>query len=174
MSSIEDQFLDLKEHHSQYSAIDPKTTLKESASGKTIFLTGASRGIGQATAVAFAQAGAEAVYITARSEKGLKETKAKVAEANPGTQCAYMVCDVTDAEQVKTAVEDCANKFGGIDIVDANAGILDKWDKIGESDVSRWWRSYGSLHNCVRVIYIELVQIYPLLRILNYLLIDNQ
>ena len=142
MSSIQTQFLNLKTHHSQYSDIDPKTTLKGSASGKTIFLSGASRGIGRATAVAFAQAGAKAIYITARSEKALEETKAKITEANPETQCAYMICDVTDAEQVKAAIEDCVSKFGCIDVADANAGYLDKWNKIGESDISSWWKSW--------------------------------
>jgi NAD(P)-dependent dehydrogenase (short-subunit alcohol dehydrogenase family) len=142
MSSIETQFLNLKEHHSQYPDIDPRTTLKGSASGKTIFLSGASRGIGQATSVAFAQAGAEAIYITARSEDALKKTKAKITEANPKTQCAYMICDVTDADQVKAAVEDCVARFGGIDVADANAGYLGKWPKIGESDISSWWMSW--------------------------------
>ena len=89
MSSIETQFLNIKAHHAQYSAIDPKTILKGSASGKIVFITGASQGIGQATAIAFAQAGAKAVYITARSEKALEETRARVKEANPETQCAY-------------------------------------------------------------------------------------
>lgn len=142
MSSIQTQFLNFKIHHSQYSDIDPKTTLKGSALGKTIFLSGASRGIGQATAIAFAQAGAEAIYITARSEKDLAETKTKIIEANPETQCAYMVCDVTDSGQVKAAVEDCITKFGSIDVADANAGYLDKWSKIGESDISSWWKSW--------------------------------
>jgi NAD(P)-dependent dehydrogenase (short-subunit alcohol dehydrogenase family) len=142
MSSIETQFLNFKAHHAQYPEIDPTTTLQGSASGKTIFLSGASRGIGQATAVAFAQAGAEAIYITARSEKALEETKAKVTEANPETRCAYMVCDVTDAGQVQAGIEDCVTRFGGIDIADANAGYLDKWTKIGESDISSWWRSW--------------------------------
>lgn len=142
MSSIDTQFLDLKEHHSRYPEIDPGTTLKGSASGKTVFVSGASRGIGQATAVAFAQAGATAVYITARSEKALAETQAKVVEANLETQCAYRVCDVTDAGQVEAAIEDCVSKFGGIDVADANAGYLDNWCKIGESDVDSWWRSW--------------------------------
>ncbi len=142
MSSIETQFLNLKTHHSQYSEIDPKTTLKGRASGKTIFLSGASRGIGQATGVAFAQAGAEAIYVTARSQKELEETRTKIIKANPKTQCAYMVCDVTNADQVKAAVEDCVTKFGGIDVADTNAGYLDKWCKIGESDISSWWWSF--------------------------------
>lgn len=142
MSSMETQFLNLKSHHAPYSEIDPKTTLKGSAAGKTIFLTGASQGIGQATAVAFAQAGAKAVYITARSQKALEETIAKITDANPETQCAYMVCDVTDAGQVKAAIEDCVTKFGSLDVADANAGYLDKWGKIGESDIASWWRSW--------------------------------
>jgi NAD(P)-dependent dehydrogenase (short-subunit alcohol dehydrogenase family) len=142
MSSIQTQFLDLKTHHSQYSDINPKTTLRGSASGKTIYISGASRGIGLATAVAFAQAGAEAIYITARSEKALEETKTIITEANPETRCAYMVCDVTNAGQVKSAIENCVTEFGGIDVVDANAGYLNKWKKIGESDISSWWRSW--------------------------------
>jgi hypothetical protein len=48
MSSIQTQFLNLRAHHAPYPAIDPNTTLEGSASGKTVFLTGASRGIGQA------------------------------------------------------------------------------------------------------------------------------
>ncbi len=142
MDSLQTQYLDLKEHHSPYPKIDPKDMLKDSAKDKVVFLSGASKGIGQATAVAFAQAGAKAVYITARSQKELEETKAKVIEANPDTQCEYQVCDVTHAVQVKEAVDDCANKFGGIDIADANAGYLDKWTKIGESDIESWWRSW--------------------------------
>jgi NAD(P)-dependent dehydrogenase (short-subunit alcohol dehydrogenase family) len=142
MSSIQTQFLDIKAHHSQYPAIDPKNALKGSASGKIIFITGASQGIGQATAVAFAQAGAKAIHITARSEKALEETKARVREANPETQCEYMVCDVTDENQVKASIQDCAGKFGGIDVVDSNAGYLNPWKKISESDTANWWKTW--------------------------------
>lgn len=142
MSSIQTQFMNFSEHHSTYPAIDPNSELKGRALGKTVFLSGASRGIGQATAVAFAQAGAKAVYITARSQKSLEETKKKVEEANPDTQCAYMVCDVTNADQVKAAVDDCVSKFGGIDIADANAGYLDNWKKLAESNVESWWYSW--------------------------------
>jgi hypothetical protein len=52
-------------------AKDRITTLKGSAPGKIIFIAGASQGIGRATAVAFAQAGARAICITASSEKAL-------------------------------------------------------------------------------------------------------
>jgi NAD(P)-dependent dehydrogenase (short-subunit alcohol dehydrogenase family) len=142
MSSIDSQFLDLKYHSKQYPAIDPDSELKGSASGKVIFISGASRGIGQATAIAFAKAGARGIYITARSEKALEETRQKVLEANPDTQCEFMVCDVTDEVQVKAAIDDCVERFGGIDAVDTNAGYLGKWKKIGESDIESWWRSW--------------------------------
>jgi NAD(P)-dependent dehydrogenase (short-subunit alcohol dehydrogenase family) len=142
MSSIQTQFLDIKAQHSQYPAIDPKNALQGSASNKIIFITGASQGIGRATAVAFAQAGAKAIYITARSEKALEETKVQVSKANPETHCEYMVCDVTDEGQVKASILNCVTKFGGIDVVDSNAGYLNPWKKIGESDTANWWKTW--------------------------------
>ena len=53
-----------------------------------------------------------------------------------------MVCDVTDEEQVKASIKDSVTKFGGIDVVDSNAGYLDQWKKIGESDTTSWWKTW--------------------------------
>ncbi len=142
MSSIQTQSLDLTARHARYAAIDPASALKQSAAGKVVFIAGASRGIGQATAIAFAEAGARAVYLTARSEDALEQTQALVRQANPDTQCAWSVCDVTSAGQVEAAVADCLAKFGAIDAADANAGYLGPWVKIGESDPDGWWRSW--------------------------------
>ncbi|WP_280548574.1 MULTISPECIES: SDR family oxidoreductase [unclassified Halomonas] len=142
MSSLDTQFLSLTEHHGRYEAINPAAALKDSASGKVIFITGGSRGIGQATAVAFAEAGARAVYVTARSEPALEETRELIRQANPNTQCAYSTCDVTRPEQVEAAVADCVKTFGGIDVADANAGHLAHWAKIGESDPESWWHTW--------------------------------
>ena len=75
MASIDIQDLSLTKHHTLYDAIDPTSALKNSASGKVVFITGGSRGIGQATAVAFAKARAKAVYITTRSEQALEKTR---------------------------------------------------------------------------------------------------
>lgn len=101
-----------------------------------------ARMFGQATAVAFAQAGARAVYLIARSESALKETQTLVQQANPDTQCALSVCDVTNAAQVEASVVDCVAKFGGIDVADANAGYLGPWVKIGNSDPAGWWQNW--------------------------------
>jgi len=147
MSSIQSQFIDLKAHHERYRAIDPQTTLKNSANGKVVFIAGASKGIGQATAVAFAEAGAKAVYLTARSEEALQETQSLVKAANPETTCAYSICDVTDPAQVEASVADCVTQFDAIDVADANAGYLGPWVAIGESDPrkSQQWSSYSGV-----------------------------
>lgn len=142
MSDIRNQTLDLSTHHDRYAAIDPAGALKDSAAGKVAFISGASRGIGGATAVAFAEAGARAVYLTARSEAALGETWALVRQANPATDCAFSASDVTDAGAAEAAVADCVARFGGIDLADANAGTLGPWVKIGESDPGGWWRTW--------------------------------
>ena len=139
MSPVRTQSLDLKVHHSRYELIDPQSGLKDSASDKVIFISGASRGIGRATAIAFAEAGARAVYLTARSKDALQETRKLVRQTNPETECEFSVCDVTSAAQVEAAVNDCVERFGGIDVADANAGYLGPWRKIGESDPDGWW-----------------------------------
>ena len=142
MSSLSKQSLDLTGRHAVYDAIDPQGTLRGSASGKVVFITGASRGIGRATAVAFAAAGAKAVYATARSEQGLRETGEAVAQANPDTAFAFSCVDVTDPAQVSDAVDDCAERFGGIDVADANAGALGPWEKLAVSDPESWWTTF--------------------------------
>lgn len=79
------------------------------------------------------------MYLTARSKDALEETMAFVVQANPQTQCAWSVCDVTKAAEVEAAVADCVKQFGGIDVADANAGHLGPWKKIAESDPEGWW-----------------------------------
>jgi NAD(P)-dependent dehydrogenase (short-subunit alcohol dehydrogenase family) len=111
MSSIQTQFLNLKAHHAQYPAIDPKTALKGSASGKIIFIAGASQGIGQATAVAFAQAGAQAIYVTARSEKALLETKTQISQANPAIN---RLCEFVNVDHGGEGIKCFAVHPGGV------------------------------------------------------------
>jgi NAD(P)-dependent dehydrogenase (short-subunit alcohol dehydrogenase family) len=142
MPSIDTQSLSLTERHARYGAIDPASALRGSASGKVVFITGGSRGIGQATAVAFAEAGARAIYLTARSEQALEQTRDLIRQANAETQCAFSTCDVTSAAQVEAAVSACVERFGGIDVAAASAGYLDLWAKIGESDPESWWRTW--------------------------------
>jgi NAD(P)-dependent dehydrogenase (short-subunit alcohol dehydrogenase family) len=106
--------------------------------GKKAFVTGASRGIGQAIAVAFAAAGAD-VALVARGADGLAET-AEAVEA-VGRQAFVIPADVTSQEQVAAAVSAAIDQLGYVDIVVNNAGgsnfmvefkdlRLSGWDKI--------------------------------------------
>ncbi len=142
MISTTTQSLPLTEHHDLYPAIDPAGMLKRSAEGKVIFISGASQGIGKAATIAFARAGAKAVYIVARSEDALQTLKTDIMANNPSTQCEFMVCDVMDAKQVECAVQDCVARFGGLDVAYSCAGYLAEWRKIGESDPEAWWNTW--------------------------------
>jgi NAD(P)-dependent dehydrogenase (short-subunit alcohol dehydrogenase family) len=106
--------------------------------GKKAFVTGASRGIGQAIAVALAQAGAD-LALVARSEDGLAATAKQATEA--GREAHIIPADVTRQDAVEAAVAAAIDRLGHIDIVVNNAGganfavpfldlRLPGWDKL--------------------------------------------
>jgi 2-deoxy-D-gluconate 3-dehydrogenase len=106
--------------------------------GKKAFVTGASRGIGQAIATALAEAGAD-VALVARSEDGLAATAAKVRAA--GREAVIIPADVTSQQEVADAVAAAIGRLGHVDIVVNNAGgsnftvpflslRLPGWDKL--------------------------------------------
>src|SRR4051812_1897429 len=85
--------------------------------GKTVFVTGAARGIGAEVARRAAAAGANVAVV------GLEpEELARVAE-QCGPNAAPFECDVTDWDALERAVDGAVARFGGIDVVMANAGI---------------------------------------------------
>ncbi len=88
--------------------------------GKTALVTGAARGIGQATALRLAAAGADVALCDLKAE-WLAETAAGVRAA--GRRAESYAVDVSDAAGVKSAVEAVAADFGRIDILVNNAGI---------------------------------------------------
>ena len=106
--------------------------------GKTAFVTGASRGIGRAIAVALAQAGAD-VALVARTAEGLADTADDVTAA--GRKAVVIPADVTDQLAVTDAVAAAIDQLGHVDIVVNNAGgsnfmvgfrdlRLSGWDKL--------------------------------------------
>jgi NAD(P)-dependent dehydrogenase (short-subunit alcohol dehydrogenase family) len=106
--------------------------------GKNAFVTGASRGIGQAIAVALAGAGAD-VALVARSEDGLAETASDITAL--GRKAFVLPADVTSQEAVAGAAAAAIDALGWVDIVVNNAGgsnfmvgfrdlRLAGWDKI--------------------------------------------
>lgn len=88
---------------------------------KVIVITGASSGIGEATAKLVAKNGAK-VVLGARREARLQEI-VKDIEANGG-QAAYSVTDVRNPDEVQTLVDLAKSKFGGLDVIFNNAGIM--------------------------------------------------
>ncbi|GAA1014899.1 2-deoxy-D-gluconate 3-dehydrogenase [Acrocarpospora pleiomorpha] len=107
-------------------------------SGQKAFVTGASRGIGRAIALAYAEAGAD-VALVARSAETLTEV-AKEVEAF-GRQAAVIPCDVMDRDSIPAAVQAGIDALGRLDIVVNNAGgsnfivefkdlRLSGWDKL--------------------------------------------
>ncbi|WP_275291151.1 SDR family NAD(P)-dependent oxidoreductase [Amycolatopsis sp. La24] len=87
-------------------------------SGRVALVTGGTRGIGLATAKALAEAGATVVLT------GRDESRAKEAAAAAGAS-AGLALDVTDAKAVSTLVRGVAKEHGKLDIVVANAGVME-------------------------------------------------
>jgi NAD(P)-dependent dehydrogenase (short-subunit alcohol dehydrogenase family) len=87
--------------------------------GRTAFVTGASRGIGKVIAIALAQAGAD-VALAARSEEGLAATAAEITAL--GRKAFVLPLDVTRQADVTAAVDEAIRLLGQLDIVVNNAG----------------------------------------------------
>ena len=89
--------------------------------GKSAIVTGASRGIGRAIAVALARAGADVAINYAGNAEAAKKTEELCAAY--GANTLVLKADVANAEECKTMVEQAKERFGKIDILVNNAGI---------------------------------------------------
>lgn len=102
----------------------PKPTVATPHKGrftdKVVLITGATSGIGMATAKEFAQEGAK-VFFCGRRENLGKKVEAEIKSA--GGEATYMRTDVRKPEQVKAFVDACVSKYGRIDVAFNNAGI---------------------------------------------------
>ena len=83
--------------------------------GQVVYVSGAARGIGAATAVAFASAGAT-LYLTDRDEAPLREVAESIG-------APFEVVDVTGEDAVRASVDRCVRLFGGLDGIVSNAGV---------------------------------------------------
>ena len=110
--------------------------------GKIALITGGSRGIGKAIALALAEEGVN-VAITGRNEEKLKEVVQEIERK--GVKSAYAVFDITSKTEVYGALEKLQKDFGKIDILVNNAGVAafggilemedEKWEEIVKTNL---------------------------------------
>lgn len=94
---------------------------------KSVIITGASRGIGEAAARHFADLGAR-VMLTARSADAIEAIASEINAA--GGTAKALACDVSDASQMQSVVDATVAAFGGVDVLVANAGMLEPVARI--------------------------------------------
>jgi len=101
----------------------------EGLAGQVALITGAASGIGRASAVAFARAGA-AVAVIDVDEEGLAATAELIGPSVPGVE--VVVADVTDLEAVEEAVRRTVERFGRLDAAHNNAGAAGPFLPVDE------------------------------------------
>ena len=109
--------------------------------GMVAIVTGASRGLGRAIATEYAKEGAS-VVICARSQSptGLAGTLQQTADdiRNNGGEALAIDCDVTDESQVNEMVRQAMERYGKIDALFNNAGMMVLGETIMDIDAGRW------------------------------------
>ena len=104
-------------------------------SGKTALITGASVGIGAATALRMAELGAN-VVLAARSADKIRNLADQIN--SDGGKAVAIPCDVSSYDDVQSAVQYSLSQFGSIDILVNNAGVIDPIARLTDIDPEDW------------------------------------
>ncbi|KAL8657211.1 MAG: hypothetical protein Q9226_002151 [Calogaya cf. arnoldii] len=145
-----------------YPTIDPS---KLDLSEKYVFISGASKGVGRATALSFVKAGVAAIAVAARSNLSALEQELKEAAVAAGrTEIPYIkaiALDVSDPQSIERAALETANAFHGkLDILINNAGTMEEFKPTLESKPDQWWDTWTVN---VRGTYLLTRELLPLL-----------
>lgn len=122
-------------HHDTYPYI-----ARADHRGRTVFITGASKGIGKTTALAFARAGAETLILAARSS--LDDLTTEIAALDPAPKVVSLVLDVTSQDSVDAALATVTQHVSSIDVLINNAGHLEELHPVNKTDKQEWWRTW--------------------------------
>src|SRR5580698_10086780 len=126
-----------------------------SLDGKVIIVTGASRGIGAAAAEALAKAGAT-VVLTARDHELTERTARSI-----GGQASARPCDVSDYAAFEALVAETKARFGRLDALINNAGVIEPIASIADSDPTTWARNVTinltGAYNAIRAVLPEML-----------------
>ncbi len=119
--------------------------------GKAGLVTAAGSGIGRASAIAFAKAGAKVMVSDINEEAG-NETVRMIQDL--GGVSAFFKCDVSDEEQVKALIDETVSKYGKLDFAHNNAGTSLQQGRIGDADSEAWDKTlkitlYGTFY-CIK------------------------
>ncbi len=102
---------------------------------KTVLVTGATSGFGQAIAQKFAEKG-HRLIITGRREDRLKSLQEEINSKN--VECIYLCFDVRNNDAVKNAIDSLNEEWRNIDVLINNAGLASGLDKIQDGDTDNW------------------------------------
>jgi len=108
-----------------------------SLKNQTVFITGASSGIGRAAAIAFAKEGCD-LLLCARRMKRLEELKSEIHSQNPDIDIHIFELDVRDQKAVHMSLSLLPEDWRMIDILVNNAGLSRGLDKLHEGKISDW------------------------------------
>jgi len=129
-------------HNDTYEYVNPE---QFDLKGRAVIISGASKGIGRETAISFARAGASCIVIGARSSLESLKSEVQTAAKESGKQVPKVLAlklDVADNASVEKAAKEVENAFGKLDILINNAGYLEPFTKMVDSNPEEWKRSY--------------------------------
>ncbi|KAK0702301.1 hypothetical protein B0H67DRAFT_595465 [Lasiosphaeris hirsuta] len=141
-------------HHDTYPLISPEDI---NLSGRSVFIAGASKGIGKTTAIRYAAAGCSKIILGARSSLVELETAVRAAAVQAGRlepDVLSLSLDVSSDASVQAAAAAIDKFSGSLDVLIANAGSSDNWVPIAETNPAGWWQtidtSLNGLYLCTR------------------------
>jgi NAD(P)-dependent dehydrogenase (short-subunit alcohol dehydrogenase family) len=102
---------------------------------KVALVTGGGRGIGKAVALDYAREGAT-VAICARTDSEIEATAKEIRGL--GADCFAATCDVSQEDPVSKLVEEVAKRFGKIDVLVNNAGVMTRPAPVADFEVKKW------------------------------------